>query len=534
MKTRTIELISRLALSTTPVSLKELSIGLALSKRSVSNEIAEADLFLKMNGCQGIRTIKGKGYYLEIEANQLENLIDSALNDDNFYLTHKERSIILFMCMALGNSIVRLKDKEDLFKVSKSALDEDVKELRDQLLAYDVEVVYQGKNGMKLQGDEHQIRTTIVDFINKNVGFISFNGEGTTYHTNVLVILFERIIGRKILKLATSIYEQMMNETNDDVYRSQAIIFIAIWLKRNQMLEHLNAQFPLEIRQYKKTEQLRGELEKSGINVSNLEGAYILSMVDLICKKKKNLSDWLPLQVETIQLITFVENALGIKIENNRDNLFKNLFQHLEGLEQRLTSGIHMINPLTESIKNKYGLLFGTIKDFFSENLKERSCSISDDEFAYITIHFSIALENFEVNGQGYFRVAIVCHNGLATGNLLAIDLRKHFPMVRVVAVLSEQELRLTGAKGADIIFTTSYLTSVVDQPSCHISPLLKETEIEQVKKFLEANKKLKVKGEYRSTVKLFSDILKVINQYAISVDPKIVQGIQDSAHIIV
>ncbi len=57
------------------------------------------------------------------------------------------------------------------------------------------------------------------------------------------------------------------------------------------------------------------------------------------------------------------------------------------------------------------------------------------------------------------YRSVVVCNHGMATGNLLAENLKEKFPQIEVLAVLSSKEVQLVDKLDVDLVFSTFQLS---------------------------------------------------------------------------
>ena len=105
-------------------------------------------------------------------------------------------------------------------------------------------------------------------------------------------------------------------------------------------------------------------------------------------------------------------------------------------------------------MQQNYRKDFDILKEhiFILEN--SLNIALNNDEIAYILMHILAALERQKTDS--YIPVLVVaCNSGMATGNLLAALIRKHFH-VRIAAICQMQNLEETvAAHHADLVVTT-------------------------------------------------------------------------------
>ena len=57
---------------------------------------------------------------------------------------------------------------------------------------------------------------------------------------------------------------------------------------------------------------------------------------------------------------------------------------------ERIKNGLQLVNPLRDKIKQTYGVVYKVVESYLKTNESEFGGSITEDEIAFLTIHFSL------------------------------------------------------------------------------------------------------------------------------------------------
>ncbi|WP_238596292.1 PRD domain-containing protein, partial [Streptococcus suis] len=90
-----------------------------------------------------------------------------------------------------------------------------------------------------------------------------------------------------------------------------------------------------------------------------------------------------------------LSHLTGLELSKDQQ-LFKGVLAHLMPLRIRLENNIQLGNPLTAEIKDQYFEAFELTKTAFAAIPELMGYSISDDEWAYLTLHVMAAIERYQ------------------------------------------------------------------------------------------------------------------------------------------
>ena len=178
------------------------------------------------------------------------------------------------------------------------------------------------------------------------------------------------------------------------------------------------------------------------------------------------------------ELINKVSNLLSLDL--SKDNHLKlMLSNHISKMIFRLRNQIYITNPALEEIKKQYSSLFNVIWIAIRGLSKYYEINISNEELAFIVIHFQLAIEKIVKP----LNIVVICQNGIATSELIMSKLHKIFDSDAKITNINARELDFYDLSNIDLIISTIALPEV-KVPVIAVSPILTKDEIEAIRSF--------------------------------------------------
>lgn len=514
MKDRTVQIFKRFIWSDYPLTLGELSEDFQLSNRTIRNEVKEINEFLVKQKLPEIKTIRNRGMLLDLDQKE-RKLLAIAVDEKNEsdYLKRAERIFDLILAFSLSEQPVFLYQKESEYQISKSTMDEDMRRVRTILLEYGIEVLSIPKQGIILKGSERTIRTMIYDVINQSIDSLRFLDENESGLGTTEKHLF-RYIPKHVLKKIDHVYHQTIS-SREDLYRNQLVMFAAIWLSRYLRQELIvDSSWEVADPAQNKFQTFVDQLCKTlAVRPPRAETNYILFMLETFNTGSiSNSVEWVQAQLLSIQLIQFVEQITKIPFSKKEESLHEGLYRHMAGLISRVKSEIQILNPLKENIKRYYGNIYFAIEKFSPTIEAMIKNELSEDEIAFLTIHFSTSVSAINQELTYTYKAVVICNHGTATGRLLAEHLKELFN-IDIIAVLSTGEMELIKKLDVDLIFSTLSLT-YPEKPILVVDPIIKVESRKNIQAFLEQHKQFKrLINNTNDSTELFYSVLDLLKE---------------------
>ncbi|MBO1306420.1 BglG family transcription antiterminator [Enterococcus sp. 669A] len=537
MKDRTRTILKLFITTEYPLDLQALEEKFHISARTIRNELKEINEFLVNEKLPEIENVRKKGYQLVLTKEQLNRLNEFTKKVDTpDYLERENRIFDLILAFSLGKRPVFLYQKEEEYVISKSTLDEDMRRVRATLQSYGIEVLSIPKQGIVLRGAERSIRTMIYDIINHTVGMIDPAKE---QFSSLNRSILDRYIPIQLLQKLDQLHDQSVSSVEDNIYRNQLIVFTAVWLSR-YMRQDLIASTTWEVVDTPQSEirdYVNAICETFAIRPPEIEIKYIVFMLNTFnSRDMHNSIEWVQAQLLSIQMIQFVEKQTKIPFSRKEEVLQEGLYKHIAGLINRVRNDVQIVNPLKENIQKNYGNIYTAIHQFTPEIEKWTIKKLSDDEIAFLTIHFSTSVSAINQDLHYVYKAVVICNHGMATGKLLSENLKELFN-IEVLAVLSSREIDLIEKLDVDLVFSTVQVT-YDKKPLLELDPIIKEESKKRIQHFLNENSKYKrLINNSNDSTRLFYSLIDIIEKSQGKVNGEIYKELElifDQNHLVI
>lgn len=227
----------------------------------------------------------------------------------------------------------------------------------------------------------------------------------------------------------------------------------------------------------------------------------------------------LPIKQETLnvktyvqQMIRIVENELKLELDHDA-TLIESLSTHLESAINRLLLNMDIRNPLLDRIRSEYPDVFLAASKAAQYLESQLKCAVPEEEIGYLAMHFGAAIVRKTGKSLRGYRILLACASGMGTSRLLAAQIEKNLPHIRIVDIVSllNVEKWLSKKLPVDLIISTVPFKHD-DYQVIVVNSFLQETDIELIEKYLE-NIPIAVRPQQDEGVEIEDTVMK-INRY--------------------
>ncbi|TDW16403.1 BglG family transcriptional antiterminator [Breznakia blatticola] len=493
MRSREIDVINLLLNEKKIYAYNELAVSYGISDRLVRYAIEDANVLLESIGASQIEKIRGKGVLLNVDEEEKKRILEYIYLKDDPYQNKSDREVIMFFNILDNSNKILAQDFQELFGVSKSAIDQSMKSIRGWCKEFGIDIVSNNKEGLSLTGSEGYIRLLVNNIINTQIDIQELINEdlerlSNDKFTSILNFLNQADLITIYHDLRKTFSEESLN---NELYFLQLSIYFCVWKARyfNQNSIREDDRF---IKKYRAEHtELIVDRFLSIFNINNVPGDernYLDFMVDsLNIQRKQTLPrEWVKIQMFMIELIESMSIKRSVAYERDT-NLFENLVQHFAALLKRIDENIEIYNPLKNMVKQEYQSIYEDIQASLDELPVFKNRNISESEIAYLCIHFGASEEKLKSMQSEKYRVIIMCGHGLATGELLAQRVKRIYQF-DVIGIVGSYEAQATRRMNADFILKTTNV-EVDTLPSLQINPMLHQVDKEKIEAFIALNK---------------------------------------------
>lgn len=471
------------------VTSKELAEHISCSDRTVRNTLKLIDQTMNIQGVKLISK-QGQGFQLFFENQEAYQEFRLTYELSEVYSTTSiskgdDRLAFILNKLLFEQVPVLFDDLADELYVSRSTLSHDFKKIRRMLSEYDLSIESRANKGVYVSGEERDKRCFIMDYFLGNQFF-------KTLHYHVQSNFFDQTLSlEEIARIVLEECQDAKLKLSDFVLQN-LVVHIALAMVRIKSgfeIKNLSCQMSNNDTERKVAKKVLARISE----VSNQE--FPVQEVDYITLHllaKSQLSQETQTKISKEEMkrsLVQTFQALGlddIYHFSSDFQLFEGLITHLMTLQIRLDSRITLNNPLVDEVKKNYSDIFFMTKEIL-ENMETFSqVSISDDEIAYVSLHFLAAIERRKENDK--FSVLAICASGFGAAQMLRNRLETEFGnRLEVVDVIGYYELNQEKIQGIDFIVSAVDLSNLYFQvPVFTVSVFLKNDEIAQIREAMD------------------------------------------------
>ncbi|MGN1399057.1 MAG: BglG family transcription antiterminator [Erysipelotrichaceae bacterium] len=451
------DILKILIYSNNYVKVDELANSIGVSRRSIYYDLKKINDFLSFNDIEILQQHRLHGIVLtETQRNQLRQLTSSDKKTIQV-LTPTERKSIQICELLIKRKDLYIEDLAEICDVSRNTIVNDLKQVASDLQAYNLSISYNIRNGYTIIGDPVKKRA---------VFFMEFPSLWSFYYSN-MSHQQSTLINDTIAKLKM-IEKQLNTQYVSGILPTLAMYIICIASKNEDIIfKNVNLQEIISTNEYDLVEQFFPSLilsEKVYVSL-HLLGSRLQSVPVNVSKDDGQANKLAWLVVEEFQRISYINFE-------NKDELINAITAHLKSSLYRYKYGIQLSNPMLKDIKSEYSDLFEMTRNAVNVLEDQLSVMISDDEVAYLTLHFgSYIIPNRKA--QKGFRILVVCSNGVGTSIMLKNEIKSLVPQASAVDNTSLANYQPN--HNYDVVISTSYIENEKNLIVVH--PILTEQD---------------------------------------------------------
>lgn len=480
-------------------SYKNLSETVFINERTIRYDIEKINQLLSENNFIEIEK-RGKGELFYPDLTMLTNVI--SFFQKNLSTDEIKDEIILFK--TLFQEKLNLNNLCDELEVSRTTIKNIIRMIREELEKYDLKLETEIQKGLILVGEENNIRTAQLKFLNRYFNYFSSN------NSKYIKTLLDEIFSQEFKEKSKSFIDNLMKEKDvliaDEPYLTfQNYICIMIWrLKNNKTLTKIeNENFFKRTSEYLQIKNNIDILEESfNIFISDIE---ILRLTDLYlgchnyCNENNFYNFWIEIDVLAKKIIENFSINMEIDLTKDKDLLY-GIINHLKPTIHRLKNKISLENSILDEFLKNYKPIFEATKKSVYPLEEFIGIQITSDEIAFLGTHFKSAIDkNFSLEKK----ILIVCGFGYGTSKLLAQQLKNAYS-VFVKDIIPIYKLEEYDLDEIDLIITTLQLENSYSKPLVQVNTILSSIDKINLEKAGLQEQQRKVK---------FTNLLKIVEE---------------------
>jgi len=505
ISSRSIQIINLLLEKREPISLKYLSKYFSLSERSIRYEIEKNNILEIL-----------KGECIVTDYNALENFLKTV---KKYIPSYEERELYIMLKISFERYINQ-RDIANELDLSKSTIKVHLREIRKKLVDYNLKLELLPKKGLEVIGEEEQIRQLSLKIliVCKKLESKFLNDVINSYIGN---------IDEKGIKIFINYCQKLMDRIiSDEAY--------SVILKYIKLMIYFNKN-KWEIRNIKNSKFLEDTFEYKCIKKSKalIEGYYEIEVLKeeylkitdyFLGSHTYNINysyyeNWVEIEITVRRLINLVNKKLDVDISRD-ETLFLELVNHIKPTIYRIKNKIVLDNSIYKEVIESYPKLFENVKESVGNLEKFIDEKFTDDEIAFLTVHFKLAMDRNIKKKREKLKVLLICASGYGSSKLLAQQLKDRYRIKIVDTIpryLFEKKIE---KEEVDLILTTVSIDNYTgDKKIIKVNPILTTEDLKKLDEFpvQKDNKKI-----------VFSELLGVLEENSdIEINEKLVESLR-------
>ncbi|MDF7639496.1 PTS sugar transporter subunit IIA [Lactobacillus sp. ESL0791] len=512
MKDRQLYILNSL-IEDEPLKIKELSHSLGVSSRTVRNDLKEINFKLEQLSISRVDNCRGN-LSLSLTSIEKNKLLEYLKTTDSNLISPKNRQLEIILDFLKYPKKIKIFEEQKRLEISKSTMDKDMKQIREYLSKYSLNLSTQ--QGAEVIGAEKNIRIMMQQLMVANVDISEFTDKTVINKSDSYKLIVD-FFGLNVFSQSRKIaYKLIAGGKYEGVSAReiQVSLLLAIWVSRISNKKYISESESSYVEtQENKVSSLIDDLTvRLHICAPVAEKKYLAySLKSFLGKNHENIFTWSQSQVLSVKLINFMTDKENISYKDS-EKFFEQLNSHITDFLQRQKDHIHIYNPLTNLLKSNYSSTFNDISEFFKTNYPHDE--VSDEEKAYIVVYFVTYAEQVSKNESTY-RIAVLCNYGEATGQLLATNIARNLN-VEIVAILGLQNINTLNKLNIDfVVKTINYPLKNI--PSFQLSPVPQAKDYRHLKEFAQGlnlqNRSFLNKHKVDDSSNLLKNIIKIIEK---------------------
>ncbi|MCY8918633.1 BglG family transcription antiterminator [Bacillus atrophaeus] len=492
MTAREQKLMKHLLSQSRYVTVNEMAEAMQVSTRTIHRELKSIKPIMQRYNLT-LDKQPGKGLKMVGSMEGKQKLLTDLSQEQHEY-SADERKLLILCSLLESQEPIKLYTLAKDLQVTNATVSYDLDELEEWISPFGLTLIRKRGFGIQLMGPEDAKRKIVGNLIVNRLDIqmfleaVELNIKGKTDTSEKIFGVVSKGELLKMERVLFRLKEKTAYALSDSSYIA-LVVHLTFAMERIQLGETISMEAEelhtlKNTKEYSSAFEIAGELEKAfGVTIPEAEVGYIT--IHLRSANRKYETEYkaqeieLEIALQTKRLIAFISEKIRMDLTENR-SLYEGLIAHLEPAMNRIKEGMGIYNPMKEQIKRDYFLLYMAIEEGMEKSFPDMT--FSDDEIAYLVLHFGSALEIKKEEAK--IKALIVCSSGIGSSKMLASRLKKELPEIQSFDMSSLIELKDRDIGAYDMIVSTVPIPyENIDY--IVVSPLLNEEDANQVKQYI-------------------------------------------------
>lgn len=524
------KILQKLMATDSPITGTYLANINQVTVRTTREDIKQLADLLEKNGAT-IESLMGKGYRLTVtDEERFHNLLKEITSQEQYDETYipktpEERQKYLIVRFLLSKDYIKLEDIAEEIYVSRSTIQNDLKQVKTILEEYELSLKVRPNYGIKVTGDEMKLRFCISEYI-----FDRHDASGEQLPDPFLNAFDHKDLNKILEIIIDEINAHQI--TLSDIAINNLLVHIAIALKRIESGHHVQIYETdlndiIDEKEYEVAQNIVEKIEDTfQVTFPQTEVAYItLHLLGTkILAQSNDVEDIV--DEDILKLVTMalekVDEEFNLDIRHDQE-LILGLSLHLKPAINRYKYGMNIRNPMLVDIMTNYPLAFEAAVCACVIIGKATGTEIDEDEVGYVALHIGAAMERRKLK-SGPKRCLIVCASGYGTAQLIYYKLKNQFGKeLDVVGATEYYRLQDYPLHEIDFIVSSIPIPDKLPVPVIEVNAIIQSRDIEKIEKFI-TNQKRHPTSYFQKEVMFFRKNFKTMDEVLTFLNERLLQ----------
>ncbi|MFD1413174.1 BglG family transcription antiterminator [Oceanobacillus jeddahense] len=491
MNVRWKQILHLLLTSEKPLTSQELAVEIHVSSKTIRNDIKNLQPLLADYGLE-IVSVRGKGYTLTDNDQEKMAAFLQHYMEQNIPVEPEDRVHFLLEKLLLQTDYIKIDEITEKIYVSRSTLQSDLRQVRKILADYQLTLKQKPNYGIKVEGDEMQIRFCIAEWLfQQSTSLLRYDID--------LPILNEKELNMISNTILSNLRQSKI--VISDINLHNLITHMAISVRRlrenNTIQTKIDDASLQDTMEYQVAQKILREIEEDlFITFPHNEVAYLtihLMGTKLLSPEDSTTKPHQVIDTDILRLAELIIERIDQQYDfhlQEDEELKLALALHLKPAMNRYQYQMNIRNPMLDEIKMNYPLSFEAAVAGSEVLIEEKSIQINEDEIAYLALHIEVAQERRKQILSNKKRCLIVCASGMGSAHLLKYKLKNLFSEDLVIVGTTEMHnLKYHSLDYIDLIITTIPIPWDTGKPVIQVSTILGKTDLSKIKVLLNRSK---------------------------------------------
>lgn len=428
------------ALKQHKVSAERLSHIADISQRTLTNYVAQindyfAGVFMIVKEYQVFSIF----IYDENKFTEKLKIEQQRIQNDEETQENQLGAVFLYLLKEKQSTIIEIAD---YLYVSKSVIDNLISMLKEKLKEYPIQIKGTQNVGLRLEGNEFTIRKVLIEQFSKLYQEVNIPHQ----------------IENDLLELKRTF---SLDESSFDRLKSSIQVTLSRLDGGNLLDQELDIDYQVfESDDFKHFQKLTKDIEEIySIDKAKSKQEIFLVVLQLFGRRASLIDEMLNDREQSMlqriiqQTIEDINYYYTIKIDESMFS--KDIQLHIKYLMNRLLFGVKVNNNLIDDVQERFPFAY-ELSTVLAENIRKAiKVEVPVNELGFLSLYFSVYLDQLEQQIKEINSVAIITDGGLSTSKLIKANLQKIFGSHVKIVFYTEDTFKDSEMKQYDLIVST-------------------------------------------------------------------------------